>query len=132
MKQLSTAAAALAAAALLAACGAATADTADGNDTAGGAAGACLAGSEDCNDIGAPADQFPVDQARSDAKDLLGAAEAVLTDDIRVSRRGEETFMLTEDYMLGRMTVELDEHDGGFVVTSVTLELPDGPETFTS
>ena len=131
MKQLRTAAAALAAAALLAACGAATADTADSGNAAGGAAGTCLAGSDECDDLGA-ADEFPADQARTDAKALLGAAEDALTDDVRVSRRGEETFMLTEDYMLGRMTVELDEQDGGYVVTSVTVELPDGPETFTS
>lgn len=39
--------------------------------------------------------------------------------------------MLTEDYVIGRMTVELDEVDGEFIVTSVTVELPEMPESFT-
>ncbi len=86
---------------------------------------------------GAPVDpdpsweDFPTDDAREEARGLLGMNEDDLTDDVRVSRRGDEHFMLTEDYVLGRRTVELDDVDGsGYRVITVTVELPDGPETF--
>ena len=76
-------------------------------------------------------DEFPTDQAREEARGLLGMNEDDLPDDVRIARRGDETFMLTEDYVLGRRTVELDDtDDSGFRVVSVTVELPDGPETF--
>ena len=76
-------------------------------------------------------DDFPSDTAREDARVYLGAFEGDLPDDVRIARRGEERFMLTEDYVLGRSTVELDQdHGDGFRVVSVTVELPDGPETF--
>lgn len=77
-----------------------------------------------------PGDEFPVDAARASAHDLLGRAEDDLTDDVRIARRGEELFALTEDYRLGRLTVELDDDGAGHRVTSVTVELPGGPETF--
>lgn len=85
-----------------------------------------------------PADDFGEDfsaddaeEARQRARELLGTAEADLSDDVRVRRRGDEQFMLTEDYVLGRITVELDDDGSGtFVVTSAVVELPDGPETF--
>lgn len=113
------------------------AEQAPPDDAAGAppAAGSCLEGDADCVDTlgpdDAPAgDEFPTDQAKADAEALLGVPEDQLADDVRVSRRGEETFFLTEDYRLGRMTVELDEHDGVYVVTAVVVELPEGPVTF--
>jgi hypothetical protein len=76
-------------------------------------------------------DEFPTDQAREDARGYLGMNEGDLPDEVRIRRRGDEQFMLTEDYVLGRVTVELDDTDGsGYRVTSLVVELPDGPETF--
>lgn len=77
-----------------------------------------------------PADEYPTDQAREEARGLLGMHEEALPEDVRVGRRGDEVFALTEDYVLGRRTVDLDDDGSGFRVTSVTVELPDGPETF--
>lgn len=106
--------------------------------------GMCAPGVTDCVDTaiepaggqsGEPGDEggdeFPTEAAREEARGLLGLHEADLADDVRISRRGEEQFMLTEDYVLGRNTVELEDTDGsGFRVVTVTVELPDGPETF--
>jgi hypothetical protein len=59
------------------------------------------------------------------------AYESDLPDTVRIGRRGDEHFPLTRDYRLGRVTVELDDIDGsGYRVTSLMVELPDGPETF--
>lgn len=82
---------------------------------------------------GEPAgDVYDSDAARAEAKALLGLTDAELEPEVRVSRRGEEQMMLTEDYVLGRMTVELDINDmDQWIVTAVTVELPDGPVTFT-
>lgn len=71
------------------------------------------------------------------AEALLGLSEAELDLDdpiaLRIGRRGEEQIDLTRDYQLGRMTVELDSNDlDEWVVTAVTVVLPDGPETVTS
>ncbi len=76
-----------------------------------------------------PGDEFPVDQARDDAHGLLGHYETDLPPDVRIARQGAEQFALTEDYVLGRFTVELDDDGDGFRVTAVTVELPAGPET---
>ncbi len=116
----------------------------------GGAAGTCLEGTPDCQDTPmdpdapvsgpggevpppGPSDEaFPSEAARDQARALLGSPESELAPDVRVARRGEETFALTEDYVLGRITVELDDDGSGtHVVTSATVELPEGPETFT-
>lgn len=77
-------------------------------------------------------DEFDTQQAIDDARSVLGMDEADLPDDVRIGRRGDEQFALTEDYVLGRRTVELDEDEpgSGYRVTSVTVELPDGPETY--
>jgi hypothetical protein len=76
-------------------------------------------------------DEFPTAEAREEARGWLGTNEVDLPDEVRVRRRGAEEFALTEDYRLGRVTVELDDTDGsGFRVTSLVVELPDGPETF--
>ena len=78
-----------------------------------------------------PGDQFPIDVARDNAHGLLGLNERDLPADVRIARIGNEQFALTEDYVLGRLTVDLDDlDDGGYRVTSVTVELPDGTETF--
>lgn len=137
---------------------------------AGGAAGTCPEGTEDCIDtpgLGRPvtsgvcaedhpdcddtveapvehqrpggADDEPhgelrmdpgeADAALREAAALLGAPQADLPDDVRVARVGDERLMLTEDYVLGRLTAELDpDADGTMRVTSVTVELPGGPE----
>ncbi|MEQ8718705.1 MAG: hypothetical protein RIE08_13930 [Acidimicrobiales bacterium] len=79
---------------------------------------------------GDPGDVFPTEQARQDAQGYLGRNENTLPDEVRVGRRGAEQMMLTEDYVLGRVTVSLDDDGDGYRVTSVTVELPDGPETF--
>lgn len=78
----------------------------------------------------APADEYPTDQAREEARGLLGMQEDDLPAEVRIGRRGDEDFALTEDYVLGRSTVHLTDDGSGFRVTSVTVELPDGPETF--
>ncbi|MDX1659512.1 MAG: hypothetical protein R3343_11880 [Nitriliruptorales bacterium] len=115
--------------------------TADAADAPGGEApiaGACHVDHPDCVDTGVDpeatpddlGDEFPVDDAESAAQSLLGATESDLSDDVRIARRGDESFMLTEDYVIGRMTVELDDRDGVYVVTAVTVELPEGPVTF--
>ncbi len=75
-------------------------------------------------------DDFDVDAAIEDARAVLGMHEEDLPDDVRIARRGDETFALTEDYVLGRRTVELDDDGDGYRVTSVVVELPDGPQTF--
>lgn len=74
--------------------------------------------------------EFPADEAREQARGFLGMNEGDLPEEVRIGRRGDETFMLTEDYILGRSTVELDDDGDGFRVISVTVELPDGPEAF--
>lgn len=67
-----------------------------------------------------PQPDVDVEFARQQTQELLGAAETELPDDVRVARRGEETFMLMEDYVAGRITVELDDHGGTYVVTTAT------------
>ena len=75
-------------------------------------------------------DDLDVDAAIQDARAVLGMAEESLPEDVRIARRGDETFALTEEYVLGRRTVELDDDGDGYRVTSVVVELPDGPQTF--
>jgi hypothetical protein len=123
---------------VLAACGSpagedATTDLGGGADPA---AGMCPQDEPDCVDTPGldgdpvPVDETGVEQLRRDAQFYLGAAEGELNELVRVGRRGEEHMMLTEDYQIGRITVELDEVEGTYIVTSATVELPDGPETF--
>lgn len=71
------------------------------------------------------------EQLRADAQALLGTAEGELGDRARVGRRGDEQMVLTEDYVVGRFTVELDDDGSGtYRVTVVTVEMEAGPETF--
>jgi hypothetical protein len=139
--------AALLAAAALAStgCGFTTVESEDssvssGDVAAGGAAGACLAGDEDCADDpsqgqGAPAPTdgtLPDDAYVAVAKGMLGLSQEEFDElswdlPVRVGRVGDESYALTEDYVVGRQTVEFDDADGTMVVTSVTVELPGGP-----
>ncbi|MEX2324554.1 MAG: hypothetical protein WD576_02280 [Nitriliruptoraceae bacterium] len=132
------------------ACDIAASDAVPGTDdaapiTGSPATGMCAPEVPDCVDVvidpdgtvGEPAaggdielDERDTSVLRSDAHALLGVTESELDPAIRVSRRGDEHFAVTEDYVIGRMTVELDERDGDYVVSVVVLELPDGPETF--
>lgn len=97
-------------------------------------AGMCAPGVTDCVDAdldGGADDEFDSETERETAEAMLGLAEDELAPDVRIARRGAEQMALTEDYVLGRKTVELDEDgDGTFRVVSVVVELPDGPETF--
>ena len=73
-----------------------------------------------------------VDSLLADAASILGTPEAGLDPAWRVGRRGDESFPLTEDFVVGRYTVELDDDGtGAFVVTAVTVELPGGAQTVT-
>lgn len=71
-----------------------------------------------------------VDRLVESAASYLGTPEAGLDPAWRIGRRGDESFALTEDFVVGRFTVELDDDGtGAFVVTSVTVELPGGAKT---
>jgi hypothetical protein len=85
------------------------------------AAGAtCIVGATDCNDM-----SFGHRATEDDAAGLVGLTEAELPSDVRIARIDDETFPLTEDYRVGRLTVEITD---GHVV-QVTLEAEDGPVT---
>ena len=72
-------------------------------------------------------DAAALDALEQRARGLLGGDEANLPANVRIGRRGNETMMLTEDFVQGRMTVELDDTDGsGFRVVNVTVEIPGG------
>ncbi len=59
------------------------------------------------------------------AASILGTPETGVDPSWRVGRRGEESFALTEDFVVGRFTVELDDDGTGvFLISSVTVELP--------
>lgn len=104
------------------------------------AAGMCLADAPDCDDTavagdgdaGGGADGDAIDEGAliAQAEAMLGMPEGDLDPDVRVSRRGNESSAMTEDYRIGRFTVELDDQGSGFVVTKVVLELTEGPQTF--
>jgi len=115
--------AALAMTALLSAC-----DPEDAVPSPGPASGTCMVGADDCDD-GAFGHKANEDDARS----LLGLREDELPDDVRIARDGDEHYALTEDYVVGRLTVELDpDADGVHRVVLVTLEEEDGPTRFTA
>jgi hypothetical protein len=111
----------LALTALLAACG--PNDPTIPVSGAGGAAGSCLEGATDCDD-----GSFGHEATEDDARALLGVRQDELPDDVRIARVDDETFPLTEDYRIGRLTVEIE--DG--IVVSVVLEAEDGPITVTA
>lgn len=91
----------------------------------------CLEGDPGCPDE-PDGEDGGVDEAAAIAQTqaLLGRSEQELPGDVRVARRGDERFALTEDYRVGRATVELDDGGtGAYRVVGVTLELTDGPLT---
>jgi hypothetical protein len=102
-------------------------------------AGMCPQEEPDCVDTPQLEDDAPVtidesgiEQLRRDARFYLGAPQDELSEQVRIGRINDEHMALTEDYQIGRITVELDDRNGDVnpVVTRVTVELPDGPETF--
>ena len=124
-------------------CGLATGDAAEeATPPAGDGMAMCAPGVTDCVDVvvddsgdaGDAAGTRPSDDTlREVAQSMLGLAEDELPEDVRIGRRGGEQMMLTEDYQVGRFTVELDDDGTGtFRVTAVTAELGDAPETFTA
>ena len=108
---------------------------ATGNDTPSGADGACLVGTVDCVDADLGDDRIDghlIAAIEQEAHGLLGRYEADLPEDVRIGRRGAEQMMLTEDFVVGRLAVGLEDTDGsGFRVVDVTAELPNGPATYT-
>lgn len=140
MKTFTRAALALLAAASLVACGDDD-DTVNSNaDAPAGStddvASACMEGAEDCDDTPdatAGDDDESIDEHAviEEAKALVGQPEDELDPEVRIARRGDEQFALTEDYVIGRMTAELDPDDAGvYRVVKVVVELTEGPMTF--
>jgi hypothetical protein len=131
--------AALAAVAILAAACGGAADavgTEPDQPTASPSAGMCAEGTPDCVDTVVEDDQMvddAVDEGAMirDAESLIGQTEDEVLEawpDVRVGRHGDEHLMLTEDYVIGRMTIASeDDGTGTFRVVEVTLELTDGP-----
>jgi hypothetical protein len=123
---------------LAAACSSASAEDSAGRDPDAPVTGVgmCAPDVPDCIDTavgGSELDSRDADRLLDDARALLGTPYDELGDDIRIGRIGDEHLALTEDYQVGRMTVEVDPDDAGVHhVTSVTVELPDGPVTITS
>ena len=92
------------------------------------AGSACLVGDPDCQDTGPSAED-----SETGARSMLGLARHELADDVRIARIDEVQFPLTEDYVIGRVTVELDTDTNGTArVTSVLVEHEDGPITVTA
>lgn len=62
---------------------------------------------------------------------LVGMTLDELPDDVRIARIGDEVFSLTDDYVIGRRTAELDIDDDGVArVVTVQVELENGLVTF--
>jgi hypothetical protein len=142
MHRFPTAGAFVALAFLVAACGGtANATSAEPDEpTASPIAGMCAQDQPDCVDTVVPdedADEDAVDEGAliRDAGSLLGRSEDEVLEelaDVRVGRHGDQEMMLTEDYVLGRMTIATDDDGTGtFRIVEVTLELTDGPVVVT-
>lgn len=117
---------------IAAACAGANAATSAPDEPVSAPALDCAPDVTDCDDTHLVPDDLDVDAARDRSRALLGLAEDELPADVRIGRIDDEEWMLTEDYVLGRATVELDTGaDGVARVTSVRVELVDGPETLT-
>jgi hypothetical protein len=70
-----------------------------------------------------------VDSLLEQAASYLGVPETGIDPTWRIGRRGEESFPLTEDFVVGRFTVELDDDGTGvFLISSVTVELHGGAQ----
>ena len=58
---------------------------------------------------------------------LVGLTQDELPADVRIARIGDEWFALTDDYVIGRRTAELDvDADGVARVVKITVELENG------
>lgn len=83
-------------------------------------------------DPGSPGpDGFDRDTAEDRAQSLLGLPEEAVEEDAetRIVRRGDEHLPGTMDLRPGRRNLELDDDGSGtFVVTRVTVEVPDGED----
>lgn len=94
----------------------------------------CLVGTADCGDADLGGERLSfdaIDAIDQAAHGLLGRYETDLPADVRVGRRGAEVMMLTEDFVVGRLTVALDDTDGsGYRVVEVTAELPNGTAVY--
>lgn len=73
-----------------------------------------------------------LDDRRAEAERLIGTPEADLDldTDLRIGRKGNEHMALTMDLREGRITVELDDVDGDWVITAAVLETREGTERF--
>lgn len=105
-----------------------------GDDAGANNDSTCLVGTVDCVDAdlgGDRLDQAAIEELEEQARGLLGMNEADLPSDVRIGRIGDEHMMLTEDFVLGRMTVSLEDLDGsGYRVVDVTVEIPNGTATY--
>lgn len=128
------------AATLLAACGTSTPAVDGPGQSDPGPMAVCAPDVPDCVDTIVNGDPGPADEDApmtdndhiERARTLIGTAEADLPGDVRIGRRGDEDMMLAQDYVVGRRTVALDDDGSGtYVVTAVTVELDEGPETIT-
>lgn len=131
---LTTAAVALA----LAACGGGDADTTSGGDDAPSAP-TSDATSDDSDDTSMPADDDvqPSGEVSQGEAEAVGTAYLGLSVDeaqaqaevdgrqFRVGEEDGEAYMLTEDYVLGRVTATVT----GGTITEVVVEATDGPVT---
>ncbi len=125
---------------LVAACGGAADATSAEPDqpTAPPVAGMCAQDHPDCVDtVVEDVDPDALDEGAMirDAQSLLGQSEAEVLEqraDVRVGRHGDEEMMLTQDHVIGRMTIATeDDGTGTFRIVEVTLELTDGPLVLT-
>lgn len=75
-------------------------------------------------------DAYDREESRQRATALLGVHEDDVEESaaLRIVRRGDEHFAVTMDLRPGRLNVELDERDDGFVVTRVVVETADGED----
>lgn len=98
-----------------------------------GAGATCPVGTADCDDTSVPSDDGDeIDEGAMirDAEALLGVARDDLPTSVRIARVGDEDMALTDDYVIGRISVELDADDGGVLrVVAATVELTEGPHT---
>ena len=116
---------------IAAACAGASAATPAPDEPVGAPTLDCAPDVTDCDDTPVAPDDLDVDATVERSRALLGLTEDELPAEVRIGRIDDEEWMLTEDYVLGRATVELDTGDDGVArVTSVRVELTNGPETF--
>lgn len=106
-----------------------------GEDAVANEGATCPVGTVDCVDADLGDDRIDgetLDALEQQARAVLGTYQEDLPSDVRIGRIGDEHMMLTEDHVIGRLTVGLDDLDGsGLRVVDVTVELPNGSATYT-